>query len=337
MAHDLEVRSTGEAAYIGGKGVLPWWGLDLAYTTAEDETFTREEMFAKVDEFIVPHELHPETVSIEGVEYPTGGFSTVRRDDLSKVRRDADGKILPPKFLGRGFSEGYKLVPPPPAFEFTDSLVEAGDAAWVSAGLLAQGKQMFGVLQLPREILVANSPDERHVLYVMLTNSFDGSLSLSWHTTPIRAVCANTVRLAIARAFGSYTIKHNGDMDSKLVAAREALGISFAYADGLEAELNALIDTPISDAEFDAFLDSLVPGSKRQDLNTRSVIRDIRRTEDDLEAVRDTRYGALQAVAEYVDHRSIVRADSAEGRMRRSMIDATKSLVPRAQALLAVK
>ena len=338
MAHELEIRADGTAAFVAGKGTNAWHGLGVEL---ESEHMTRQEVFAQLDEFRTPIELHRLMVRLEsGLIVPTDGYATVRRDDLSPERRDENGEFLPPKVLGHGLSEQYKMIEAALAFEFTDEIVESGEARWVTAGLMKEGRQMFGVLEIPREVKVAGHVDENHSVYILTTNSWDASLSLGWHTTMVRGVCANTVKIGIAGAYGSYTIRHTGDTDAKVAQAREALGITFAYVDAFEQEMNKLVDVKISDSEFDAFLESLVPVKSKNGVserNVRSIIRDVYFKEDDLQDIRGTRYGALQAVAEYVDHRSAVRnVDDPEARFRRSFVDAHKTLTPQAHKLLAV-
>ena len=48
-------------------------------------------------------------------------------------------------------------------------------------------------------------------------------------TTPVRAVCANTVRAALERARAVYRVRHVGDPTSQLHEARAVLGMTVDY------------------------------------------------------------------------------------------------------------
>src|SRR5262249_56206742 len=104
------------------------------------------------------------------------------------------------------------------------------------------------------------------------------------------------------------------NVEAKLADARRTLGVAWAYYDELETLGGRLIGEQMEAGEFERFLARLVPlpeprpdrtdGGRavRNVERVREAIRTAYRAAPDLDNVRGTRWGALQAVAAYVDH-----------------------------------
>jgi hypothetical protein len=63
--------------------------------------------------------------------------------------------------------------------------------------------------------------------YVVLSAWHTGAIRAM--TTPVRAVCNNTVRLALERARAVYRVRHVGDPTGQLYEARAVLGLTVDY------------------------------------------------------------------------------------------------------------
>jgi phage/plasmid-like protein (TIGR03299 family) len=165
--------------------------------------------------------------------------------------------------------------------------------------------------------------DEEIQPFIMFTNAHDGSRSLTGVTTPVRTVCMNTLNLAISRAVRSWSVRHTPGMMWRLQDAREALGITFAYYAELEKAGNQLVKSKLLKREWKTFLENLVPydedelqsvqigepsrAAKNVD-EARAAIDSLYRTSENLDNVRNTKWAALNAVAEYVDYYRPVRS-----------------------------
>jgi phage/plasmid-like protein (TIGR03299 family) len=80
-----------------------------------------------------------------------------------------------------------------------DILVDqSGARHFETAGSLRGGTQTFVTMKLPRTMRVAGLDEVD--LYLVVLNSHDGSSAFRVMITPIRVVCANTQRMAIAGA-----------------------------------------------------------------------------------------------------------------------------------------
>ena len=83
--------------------------------------------------------------------------------------------------------------------------------------------------------------------------------------TPVRIVCNNTLTAALSRAKGkdaqrTYTIRHLGDMDSKLAEAREVLQVTVNYYKQFKDLGDELARVKVSDRKISGYLERLLPG-----------------------------------------------------------------------------
>jgi phage/plasmid-like protein (TIGR03299 family) len=223
---------------------------------------------------------------------------------------------------------GHQLLQNHELLEFAEMLQDTDEATLVTAGSLRKGKVVWVTAKIAMHVRIAGMEDEAIDSYLMLTNAHDGSRSLTGVTTPVRTVCENTLNLAISKAVRAWSVRHTPGMMWKLQDAREALGISFKYYAEFEKAGNALVKQKLLKRDFARFLEQLVPydeamaasvaigepsrAAKNVD-EARAAVEHIYRNADNLANVRNTKWAALNAVAEYVDYfrpqRSIFKPD----------------------------
>jgi phage/plasmid-like protein (TIGR03299 family) len=203
---------------------------------------------------------------------------------------------------------GYTPVQNEACAELLDLLIDASGGHFETAGSLHGGRRIFVTLKLPQGITIAGF--DHLDLYLALSTSHDGSTALRVDATPVRVVCANTQRLALKRSVGHYTFRHTTSITSKISQAREAIGISYAYADAFTLEAERMLNTQLAIDGFRQVCDQLWP-TPPADAPARTVTNHRRRwstleylfteapTQDGL---RDTAFGAWQSVIEYLDH-----------------------------------
>lgn len=334
MAHELELRADGSAAAVFAGRKPAWHGLGVVLP---DDALTIEQALDAVPEMAADVDLVPLVACLpSGETIQTDAFATVRRGfDL-----DIGGTLVPqvPKVLGAGLSDRYRVLQNRAAMSFVDQLVDESGAKIVTAGLLRDGTQAWVLCRMPDVVRIGGMDTEAVETYLLATNSFDGSLAVGVHVTRVRVVCANTLGLALAGAPRSYKVKHTASLDDKLAEARAALQMTFRYDDEFERAAERLLEAKVTDDAFDRFLESLVPTGGKQAKalvdaqNAQSVIRDIYESTEDIQPIRGTAWGALQAVSDYADHRMYA---SDEVRFRRAMLG-EKSLTQQAYDLLAV-
>ena len=204
-------------------------------------------------------------------------------------------------------------------------------------------------MRLEREIRIGGAAGEDLLPLLCLRNGHDGGLAVTVSVAPFRLACLNGMLLPLANAERTWKARHTANIDARLADARRTLGIAWRYYDELEQVGGRLLRERLDAAEFERFLAQLVPlppaqpdasgGGRAVDNveRVREAIRTAYRTSDDLANIRGTRWGALQAVAAYVDHRQPTRRTAgrtpAEARFERAT--EPQPLKDRALALLA--
>lgn len=118
----------------------------------------------------------------------------------------------------------YKPIQNIDAFKFLDGVLADFGARYESAGSIYGGKRVWMLAHMPKQAFAINGGDEIKP-YVLFSNCHDGTGAAWCFPTTVRVVCANTFRMAQRSRKGFY-IRHDGTVDRKLAAAREALGLA---------------------------------------------------------------------------------------------------------------
>jgi phage/plasmid-like protein (TIGR03299 family) len=264
---------------------------------------------------------------------PEDGFRPI--PDRYAVTRATDGRPL--GVVGAG----YRIVQNEEAFEWCDELLGGEGFHYQTAGSLRGGQVVWLLAKAPFHIDLPDSPIE---LYILLTNTHDGSGAVTAAAVPTRVVCMNTLRAALSRASATYKIRHTSGAQARLAEAQRVLGLTRGAAERVRQRAEQMTTTRLSDADFRSFLTALVPdqpdsrpGQSRAD-NVRAEISRVYRGhgggQDD---VRGTAWGAWNAVVAYNDHevpgRKTRTSSAAETRFERIM--SGQNIGSRALALLS--
>jgi len=231
----------------------------------------------------------------------------------------------------------YRVFQNSAAPTFLDNLVDSGDAVYETAGSLHAGSQTFWLMKLPATVTVAGDPREGLETYILLTNSHDGSTAIITSVVTVRVVCQNTLAYALSTALRTQKIKHTESAKEKFALARKTLEIGYTYQDELAVIGEKMINTSFSDAEFEAFLNDLVPTPEKVTIkgkvknqrgitmaeNTKESIVAINKNHPTQVHIKGTLWGAVQAVSYYSDHEQTARetegSSAAENRFKRVM------------------
>jgi phage/plasmid-like protein (TIGR03299 family) len=128
-----------------------------------------------------------------------------------------------------------------------------------SAGQLKGRAVPWVEISVPETFHTAEGIDFRANL--VATTSFDGSIATTYKRTTTLTVCDNTLRAALAENGETYKRRHTAKSNSKSEQdkAREALGLIYASAEDITAELSRLCEWTISDVQFKEVLRLAVP------------------------------------------------------------------------------
>lgn len=260
---------------------VPWSGLGVQVMAeaATDEQVLRE---AGLDW----------QVTLEPAYRENGGRV---KDAFFPVRTDT-GALLGNRTVGRL----YRPIQNRDLVNFGSLLVDEFGAKWDTAGAFKGGSRVFASLRIPNTIEVQGK--DAHDLYLLLQNFHNGGGSLGAYVVIIRAVCENTVNMAIGSARTNWTLRHVMDLQGRVQDARDALGITFAYVDEYRNMAESLAVQTVDNDDILKVVESLLPGDpekKRglEDLRD-SLLAHIRNSAT-IEGFEGTKYGLLNAVTEW--------------------------------------
>ena len=290
----FDIAEYGDGGVVGGvssRGRQAWHGL---LEVRAKELLTIDDVREAYAPLFLP--IHKEPLNHWGRPVP-GKFAIVR----------SDGKVL--GIVGRRYHEyAFEKVA-----EFGQTILDTGEANIETAVSTNNEASFFLVMKLSRELKIAGLEHEMLDLYLLLSNSLDGSSKFRAAITPVRVECTNSENFALKHAPRMYEIVHTSSIEGRVLDARAALGISYAYVDAVADIGTKLLGQKMRGSDFSAFLNRLVPlpplpegkdstrvRTNRE--NVRSMIRFLYAEDDHTANIRGTRWAALQAVTKYHDH-----------------------------------
>ncbi|MER5402622.1 DUF932 domain-containing protein [Streptomyces sp. NPDC002599] len=229
--------------------------------------------------------------------------------------------------------------------EFLNLLADESGAHFETAGSLRDGRQVFLTMKMPQTLTIGGNDDVD--LYIAASNSHDGGSAFRIIVTPVRVVCANTLRAAIQGARSSFVVRHTAGAKSRIAQARSALGLTFKYAEEFERTAQRMIEAEMALSELKSVVEELWPvkvdDSPRKKTNQRqrwATISSLFEHAGTQAGIRGTRWAGYNALTEYANHVAPAQgktdAEKAAARAERVISGAANELMERAFALTAV-
>lgn len=343
MAHEIAKTATcrDAIAFVGQK---PWHGLGQELTPgAPIEVWRREagldyEVLRTPVMFERPH-------FVDGMEAKEvavmPGSDVLFRSDTGQ----------PLSVVGKS----YKIVQPGQVLVFFAELSEIGGFELETAGVLSDGKRVWGLAKVGDGAPIVGHDVVRP--YVLFATSYDGTLATVAKFTAIRVVCHNTITMAVGRGaegFGKteadkhgavssmVRITHSAKVNTKDV--RQRLGIVEDVYDRWLVNTRLLAEKSMNATEADKFvfnlLDSVTPapspGRTLPDVRTTKAYKRIMDLFDSSLIGADLTGGhngwrMLNAVTEFVDHE---RGKSDDSRLAGAWFGVGEGMKNRAYDLL---
>lgn len=231
----------------------------------------------------------------------------------------------------------YQIVQNQEAFDFTDSLIGQG-LKYETAGSLRDGRQIWLLGKMPDCDIVGDKFEP----YICFTNTHDGTGAVKCCMTPVRVVCNNTLNFALSTAKRSWSTRHVGDIQAKLAEARQTLALADLYLKHLAEEADRLANSKMNSGMVITVLDQMFKlkddASERQKETTKAAKYEIVNCmmAPDLAQFVGTKWGFLNAVADYVDHSNPVRRTKNWEENRFANVVAGHQLLDRAYELVGV-
>lgn len=291
MGHGLELNDNMFSARE-----VPWHGLG---TVVEEELLAADAL--KVAGLNWKVELVPALA-----ETPKGTVETNAFFPMTRIQGKYD-------FVGnatRVVSEKYEVLQNKDAFTFMDNLVDQG-LKYETAGSLRNRAWVWMTAKLPEQILVGG--EDATDVYLLLSNSHDGTKAVRVDVTPVRVVCQNTLNMAWGTSKRSWSARHLSTLDGRISEARNTLALTFEYIQEWQDQAEALMMEPFTDRQMKNLLDKLIADAPRAQ-DQRDTIRSLFGSSPTIidTPVEGTKYGALNAIGEYFDH---IRFVDPDGRM----------------------
>jgi phage/plasmid-like protein (TIGR03299 family) len=256
-------------------------------------------------------------------------------------RRPGSGELVPDYLLNvRDDShrvvgivrQRYRIVQNSQAPAFLDPLIDAGEASYHAAGELHGGSQVWWLLRLAGDTPLGGVAGERLETFILLTNSHNGSTSLSAAVVGLRPRSLCTLVWPLRGIRRTLAVRHTDSAADGAPAARRILALALDYQAGLAAMAERMLQVPVNEDRFAAFVRTLIPARRRlrrdgRTVNQRGItmaekanhlIARIYFEHEALADIRGTLWGAVQAAQFYADHETINRttADASRGENR---------------------
>lgn len=230
------------------------------------------------------------------------------------VRRDPEHGDIPLGIVGNKYSPLQNEE----AFEFFDPLIRDGIAEYETAGSLRDGKRVWILAKINGDLLVGDR--DPITKYVLLSNSHDGSSSVTVKVTPVRVVCNNTLSAALSSSAvrNTFSLRHTSSVKEKLEQAQHTLEAVNAAYDKLFKVWAKMTEIELPVHERIKFVKHVFPekadAKNTKRLNTvRTEVLQLFETGagmQELSHANGTLWGAYNAVTEYVTHSISERKNS---------------------------
>lgn len=255
-------------------------------------------------------------------------------------------------------SQRYQEVQPIEILEFYRDLTEQSGFELETAGVLKGGKKLWALARTGQSAALKGKDVSNG--YILLATACDGTLATTAQFTSIRVVCNNTLAIALKgvnASAGVVKVPHSTRFDADKV--KQQLGISVNSWNEHMYEMKQLTQRKVSQQEAAAYFDSVFNNStmatidpeenliqfyrqvasntqnqiNKAEPNGRAMTKAMNMFNGqgrgaELSSAKDTAYGLLCAMTEFVDHER--RAMSTDHRLDSAWFGAGAGLKQRA-------
>lgn len=202
--------------------------------------------------------------------------------------------------------ERYQPVSNATAFRMASEALNLG-ARFNSAGEYDHGRKSYLTLDLPDATVNVGGQDP--VLFkIMLATTHDGSGSVTGSVRALRQVCTNGMTVALNTP-ANWTVKHTLSADNRIEQATHLMKMGVRYADEFQHHADELLATPMSVADFNRLVDTIIPPlgedatkrAKTRRENQVTALNNLFNLASTQEFGRGTAWAGFNAFAEYAD------------------------------------
>lgn len=288
MSHLVE-----QMAYVGAK---PWHGLGNELPTGESLHVWAEQS----------------GLSFSILESPVHYLTPA--DPLGSIAEFAEHKVLYRSDTHAPLSvvsQRYQVVQPRQVLEFYRDLTEVAGYELETAGVLKGGRKVWALARTGQSAALKGGDTVN--AYVLLATACDGTLATTAQFTSVRVVCNNTLGIALADGSQAVKVRHNTTFDAQSV--KQQLGLSVTSWDSFMYRMRMLSERRVKSHEAMRYYLSVFadPQGAPALLANERAMRAAQRLYEghgmgaELAAAKDTAWGLLSSMTEFVDHRRRAR------------------------------
>ena len=130
---------------------------------------------------------------------------------------------------------------------------EKNDIIIETAGVLGIGERIFVTAKLPKGFTIGEEKDSTE-LYIVFTNSHNGTSSLTAMVTPIRVVCNNTLTAALGSAKSKVAFRHTANIANAMKQGLGLLGLAYEGFNSNKQAYDALLNIKVDQNLIDELI-----------------------------------------------------------------------------------
>ena len=212
-------------------------------------------------------------------------------------------------------SQRYQVVQPQQVLEFYRDLTEVAGYELETAGVLKAGKKFWALARTGKSVALKGKDVVNG--YLLLATSCDGTLATTAMPTTVRVECNNTLARALQDGVSAVKVPHNTAFDAQ--AVKRQLGIAVGQWDSFMYRMKTLAERKVKTHEAmnyflkvicntDQHCDRALGLSNERALKKVQMLYEGHGRGAEMQAAKDTAWGLLCAVTEFVDHEKQARS-----------------------------
>jgi phage/plasmid-like protein (TIGR03299 family) len=241
-------------------------------------------------------------------------FNAAQAKSLSQFQSFEEKKVLYRSDTGAPLSvvgEKYKVVQPREILEFYRDLTEVSGYTLETAGVIKGGKKIWALASTGQDATLKRNDQVKS--FLLLATACDGSLATTATPTSIRVVCSNTLAFALNGSASAIKVPHSTQFNAHTV--KKQLGVAISHWDSFMYQMKLLSERKVKTHESLNYFESVF-NSETQTTEQKQNERAIKSVQllfegkgkgALLESSKDTAWGLLNAITEYVDHEKRAR------------------------------
>ena len=269
-------------------------------------------------------------------------YATARDQSADQMTTLTDQVVLHRSDTGAALgivSARYEVVQPREMLDFFRDIAKVGGLDMSAAGTIFDGRKFWATAQIGEAAPL--SVVDKIGGYLLISSSADGSSATEVRRTSTRVVCRNT--LAIAQGEGAACVKVSHRSEFNATKVKQFMGLNTAAWDAFRHQVVRLANVSVEQDRAEFLTAALLgKGDSPAALDKGREVRGFEKIISlfngagmgaNLDGVRGTAWGWLNAVTEYADHH--IRSTSDQNRFASSQWGPGAALKADAVALVA--